>query len=213
MDLGVRISTSNSILAQQFEKAMGFWAEVLDLEWHEEKSQDCAIQVVDGTPAIFNFCLCLSARSQLPDRPAFQGWIAFNPRVKLTKEEMFMDSVHEIGHLLGLRHNPSESSIMFYLGLDKATSLDASDLEALAARHQLSKRILRRTERSNGVRVVVPRQMHGRSQNWLMAAVSRMNPFQSRSTATSTVSALPHKNTPAESDRDTRRVPPQDDQP
>ena len=141
VDLGVRISTSNGVLALEFERAMDFWAGVLDLEWHEVDSDDCAIQVVDGTPSLFNFCSCMSARSQLPDREAFQGWIAFNPRMKLSRHEMFLDSVHEIGHLLGLAHNPDDSSVMFDFGGDRATSLDAADLDALGARHLLRRRI------------------------------------------------------------------------
>src|ERR1700722_2590293 len=137
VDLGVRISTSNAILAQEFARALDFWSGVLDIEWHEVDSEDCAIQVVDGSPAVFDFCVCLSARSQLPDRSGFQGWIAFNPRMKLTKHEMFLDSVHEIGHLLGLPHNPSNSSVMFYLGHDKDTALEGADLKTLGEQHQL----------------------------------------------------------------------------
>ena len=79
----------------------------------------------------------MSARSQFPDRPGFEGWIALNPRLKLTKQEMFLDSVHEIGHLLGLPHNSSELSVMYAFELDKAAALDAADLDALAARHKL----------------------------------------------------------------------------
>ena len=137
VDLGVRIATANPELAVAFAKALDFWAGVLDIDWHETGSDDCALQVVDGTPSLFNFCRCMSARAQLPDQPAFQGWIAFNPRLKLTKHEMFLDSVHEIGHVLGLSHNPSDSSVMFYLGLGKIVSLNARDLDTLAARHQL----------------------------------------------------------------------------
>ena len=153
MNLGVRISTSNALLAQQFERALAFWTGVLDLDWHEVNSQDCAIQLVDGTPSLFNFCKCLSARSQLPDRPQFQGWVAFNPRLKLTKQEMFIDSVHEIGHLLGLPHNPSDSSVMFYFGLDKAAWLDTVDLDELAARHHLRAGI---SSGKSEIRVAVP---------------------------------------------------------
>ena len=154
LDLAVRISTSNPMLAEQFESAMEFWRGVLDLDWHEVDSDDCAIQLVDGTPSVFDFCSCLSARSQLPDRPAFQGWIAFNPRLKLTRQEMFLDAVHEIGHLLGLTHNPNDSSVMFAFELDKAALLDAVDLAALASRHQLRPDL---AFTKGGVRVTVPR--------------------------------------------------------
>ncbi len=149
----MRISTSNPILAEQFESAMEFWSGVLDLDWHEVDSDDCAIQLVDGTPSVFDFCSCLSARSQLPDRPAFQGWIAFNPRLKLTRQEMFLDAVHEIGHLFGLTHNPNDSSVMFAFELDKAALLDAVDLAALASRHQLRPDL---AFTKGGVRVTVP---------------------------------------------------------
>src|ERR1041385_4010208 len=66
LDLGVRFSSSNPVLSRQFARAMEFWTGVLDLEWHEADSQDCAIQLVDGTPELFasvNACLCVSARS------------------------------------------------------------------------------------------------------------------------------------------------------
>jgi hypothetical protein len=153
LDLPVRISTSNAELARQFENAMGFWQRVLDLEWYKVDSEGCAIQLVDGAPSLFDFCSCLSARSQLPDRPAFQGWIAFNPLLKLTKHEMFLDSVHEIGHLLGLPHNPDSSSVMFAFELDKAATLSAVDLDNLAARHQLRADVAL----GKSLRVVVPR--------------------------------------------------------
>ena len=43
----------------------------------------------------------------------------------------------KIGHLLGLQHNPSGSSVMFFLDLDRPTVLDRADLNALASRHKL----------------------------------------------------------------------------
>ena len=143
VDLGVRISTSNTVLARQFAKAMDFWTGILDLEWHEVDAQDCAIQLVDGTPGLFDPA-AIAARSQFPDRPEFQGWIAFNPGSKLTEQEMFLVSVHEIGHLLGLPHNPSASSVMFFLKLDQSALLDAADLHALAGRHKLRAGIFER---------------------------------------------------------------------
>jgi hypothetical protein len=137
LDIAVRISTTNDALAEQFQNALEFWSSVVDLDWHEVNSEDCSMQLVDGTPALFDWCICMSARSQLPDREDFQGWIAFNPRFKLSKEEMFLDSVHEIGHVLGLAHNPDDSSVMFSFGVEKSAWLDVADLDALALRHVL----------------------------------------------------------------------------
>lgn len=139
MDLRVKVATSNFELARQFERAMDFWAGILDFEWHEVDSPDCSIQLVDGKPRLFQIdgCACVAARSQYPDRADFQGWIAFNPALRFTDNEMFLDSVHEIGHLLGLPHNPSSSSVMFFSDFDQEVSLNTADLEALAARHKL----------------------------------------------------------------------------
>jgi Matrixin len=139
LDLAARISTANAALAEQFENALDFWSGILDLDWHEvDATDECSMQLVDGTPSLFNWCVCMSARAQLPDREDFQGWIAFNPRYKLSKDAMFLDSVHEIGHVLGLAHNPDESSIMASFGVDERSArLDAADLDELALRHTL----------------------------------------------------------------------------
>ena len=138
MNLGVRISTVNPILAQEFKGAMDFWASVLDLSWHEEDTQNCSMQLVDGQRDLFEpMPDAMAARSQFPDRLDFQGWIVFNPAVTLSKMELYRISVHEIGHMLGLRHNPNTRSLMYDLDLDCSESLDTSDLAALAALHKL----------------------------------------------------------------------------
>jgi len=139
LDIAVRISTANPVLAEQFENALDFWSGILDLDWHEVGvDAECSMQLVDGTPSLFDWCVCMSARAQLPDRGNFQGWIAFNPRFKLSKDAMFLDSVHEIGHVLGLAHNPDESSIMSAFGdEEKSARLDSADLHELAVRHTL----------------------------------------------------------------------------
>jgi hypothetical protein len=170
LDLGVRISTSNATLARQFAQAMEFWTSVLDLEWHEVDSQDCSIQLVDGTQELFagaGGCGCIAARAQFPDSPAFEGWIAFNPSVSLTERDMYSVAVHEIGHLFGLPHNPSGSSVMFFLELDESVSLDAADLGTLALRHRLRAHIFDRSGRTS-VRVAESSSPPaGRSPGWI----------------------------------------------
>ncbi len=138
MNLGVRFTTANPILAQEFRAALNFWSKVLDLSWYEDNSENCAVEVGDGARDLFEpEPENMAARSQFPDRLAFQGWIAFNPAVALSKTELYRISVHEFGHMLGLRHNPNIRSLMYSLDMDCADSLDSVDLAALAAHHKL----------------------------------------------------------------------------
>jgi hypothetical protein len=55
----------------------------------------------------------------------------------LTPTEMHYGSVHEIGHLLGLKHNPSATSVMYGEENDRPEWLDAADIISLAAHHKL----------------------------------------------------------------------------
>ena len=103
MDLGVRFATSNQELAVEFARAMNFWATILDMNWHQENSRNCAIQVVDGSPGLFKPAEI--ARAQFLDSPSFQGWIAFNPRASLSANELFLTAVHELG-LCWAYHTP-----------------------------------------------------------------------------------------------------------
>jgi len=136
MDIGVRVATANPVLAEQFRRAMDSWASVLDLSWHEDDTRSCAIQVVDGSRDLFQPS-SIAARSQLPDRADFQGWIAFNPGQKLSESDFYRISLHEIGHVLGLQHSSDAESVMFSFDLDGQEWLDRADLAALAARHKL----------------------------------------------------------------------------
>lgn len=136
IDLGVRVSSANPVLDRAFLRAMDFWAGVIDMNWHQVSSEDCAIELVDGAKSLFD-TPGVAARSQYPDRADFEGWVAFNPASKLTEQQMFVISVHEIGHLLGLPHNPNGSSVMYFFTLDESVWLDSADLKALAARHKL----------------------------------------------------------------------------
>ena len=135
MNLGVRFSTSNPKLTVAFARAMSFWGSILEMNWHEENSRACAIQVIDGDLSLFRPGEV--ARAQFPGTPAFQGWIAFNPSVSLPANDLFLTAVHELGHLLGLPHSSNPSSAMYFLALDGPVFLDSADLAALAARHRL----------------------------------------------------------------------------
>jgi hypothetical protein len=136
MDIGVRVATSNPSLAGQFRHAMDSWARILDLDWHEEDTQNCSIQLVDGERELFQ-STAMAARSQLPDRLDFQGWIAFNPAQRLSETELYRISVHEIGHVLGLQHSANARSVMYFLNLEGLDWLDPTDLAALATHHKL----------------------------------------------------------------------------
>lgn len=138
MDLGVRIDTSNPEIAAAFWKALTFWSGVLDMDFYAEPSSACALALVDGTPEVLRTVHNV-ARAQFSDLANFQGLIAFDPHASeyMNGEEMYATAVHELGHLFGLRHNPRASSIMYYLDCDGTSSLDVSDLQALAAHHAL----------------------------------------------------------------------------
>jgi len=138
MKLGVRVATANVNLAQQFKEAMDFWASILDLDWHEDNTENCSMELMDGGKELFEAAPdIMVARSQFPDRLGFQGWIVFNPAVALTKPELYRISVHEIGHMLGLRHNPNAKSLMYDLDLESSECLDVADLASLSAHHKL----------------------------------------------------------------------------
>jgi hypothetical protein len=122
-------------MAKQFKNALNFWATVIDMDWHEDDTSSCAVQLVEGTPAILRGLIV--ARSQFAERGNFQGWIAFDRHTELTQLEMYAVAVHEIGHMFGLKHNPSPRSVMYYLDLEGREVVDRWDLEQLSIHHKL----------------------------------------------------------------------------
>jgi hypothetical protein len=95
----------------------------------------CALELVDGNAQLFEDSTV--AKSQFTERAGFQGWIAFNPKAPLTRKELFFTAVHEIGHVLGLSHNPNTGSVMYYTNRDGSNVLDAADILSLANRHKV----------------------------------------------------------------------------
>jgi hypothetical protein len=135
MRLGVRFATSNPAVAAEFRRAMDFWAGVMEMEWHEENSRECVIQVVDGSAGLFKGSMI--ARAQLPGTPAFRGAVAFNKKVAWGPSELYLTAVHEIGHIMGVPHSENMGSVMYFLSLSGQVCLDAEDLTAAAKHHKL----------------------------------------------------------------------------
>ena len=136
LDLGVRVATANPSLAEQFRRAMDSWASILDLDWHEDDTENCSIELVDGKRELFQPA-AIAARAQLPDRLDFQGWIAFNPALTLSESELYRIAVHEIGHILGLQHSSNAMSVMYGFDVEGLEWLDPTDVAALARHHKL----------------------------------------------------------------------------
>lgn len=135
MTLGVRIDTASPVLATQFRRALNFWSRVIDMEWHEEASNACSLELTDARPGSLD--ASIAAQADGPESEDFEGWIRFNAAVPLTKTELYYYSVHEIGHLLGLEHNPSHWSVMYFEDTSGPERLDAIDLEVLGKAHTL----------------------------------------------------------------------------
>lgn len=138
MDLGVRLETSNPLLASAFLRALNFWSGVLDMSFHQDESADCALALVEGTATVLHETNNV-ARAQFTDLANFEAWIAFDPHAPeyMSADELYATAVHELGHLFGLRHNPRANSIMYYLDCDGTSKLDEDDLRGLATHHVL----------------------------------------------------------------------------
>ena len=136
-DIGVRFDASEP-WAGAFRWALSFWNTVLAANLHEEKDLNtCAVRIIAGGPNILDHTVV--ARSQIPDWAGFQGKIAVSPESAkhMSRSEMYGTAVHEIGHILGLKHNPSCRSVMYFLNVDGSEALDREDILELRKHHQL----------------------------------------------------------------------------
>src|ERR1700761_7249381 len=52
LNIRVKIFTSKPELARAFRSALDFWSQVLAMDWHEDATSSCALQLVDGTREI-----------------------------------------------------------------------------------------------------------------------------------------------------------------
>ena len=136
-DIGVKIDAVEP-WANEFRRALGFWNTVLAANFHEEANLDSyAVRIVNaGHDTLMNGIV---ARSQLTAWDNFRGKIAVSPRAAKTMSsaEMYGTAVHELGHMLGLKHNASSLSVMYFLNVNGTEILDAKDILDLSALHQL----------------------------------------------------------------------------
>ncbi len=136
-DIGVKIDAAEP-WAAAFRRALRFWNTVLAANFHEETNLDsCAIRIMDEGPEILNHAMV--ARSQLAEWDNFRGKIAVSPVAAkiMSRAEMYGAAVHELGHLLGLKHNASSQSVMYFLNVNGTEVLDRKDILELSTHHKL----------------------------------------------------------------------------
>ncbi|HVP11063.1 MAG TPA: matrixin family metalloprotease, partial [Phycisphaerae bacterium] len=74
----------------------------------------------------------------------FRGEIAVNSVAAkgMNSAEIYAAAVHEIGHMLGLKHNANVHSVMYFLDVEGSEVLDSRDISDLSRRHELRPVIL-----------------------------------------------------------------------
>ena len=136
-NIGVKIDVTETWV-DGFRRALSFWNTALPANFHEETNLDaCAVRIINGGPDILDEAIV--ARSQLTERDNFRGKIAVSPRAErtMTSAEMYATAVHEFGHMLGLKHNASSQSVMYFLNIDGNEVLDSKDILELSKHHKL----------------------------------------------------------------------------
>lgn len=111
-DIGVKIDLSDPAWAAAFRRALVFWNKILDVNFREEQNMNaCALRITDGPLAMFGGGY--TAFAQFADLDGFEAKIVVLPQVPLSPAGKFVNAVHEIGHVLDLRHNPHPRSVMY----------------------------------------------------------------------------------------------------
>jgi hypothetical protein len=111
-DIGVKIDVSDPAWAAAFRRALVFWNKVLDVNFYEEKNINaCALRITDGPLGMF--ADGHTAFAQFTDLDGFEAKIVVLPQVPLSPAGKFVNAVHEIGHIVDLKHNPDPKSVMY----------------------------------------------------------------------------------------------------
>jgi hypothetical protein len=111
-DIGVKIDVSDPAWAAAFRRALVFWNKVLDVNFYEEKNINaCALRITDGPLEMF--ADGHTAFAQFTDLDGFEAKIVVLPQVPLSPAGKFVNAVHEIGHIVDLRHNLDPVSVMY----------------------------------------------------------------------------------------------------
>jgi len=136
-NIGIKIDAGEP-WAAGFRRAIAFWNTVLVANFHEETDLSaCAVRVINGDRNVLQNGI--AARAQIPEWADFRGKIAVRPAIanQLSSTEIYGVAVHELGHLLGLRHNASPESVMYFLDVNGDEVLDIKDLVALSRHHKV----------------------------------------------------------------------------
>jgi hypothetical protein len=135
--IGVKIDASQP-WADAFRRALSFWNTVLAANFHEETNLNaCSVRIISGGPAILETAVI--ARAQLTERDNFRAMIAVKSEAAktLSSDELYATAEHEFGHMLGLKHNASSRSIMYFLDVDGTEVLDSKDILDLSTHHEV----------------------------------------------------------------------------
>jgi hypothetical protein len=128
-----------------FRQAFRFWNTVLNANFHEEGDLNaCSIRIIEVGPGILKSGV--TARSQITDWANFQGEITVSQVAakEMNSAEIYATAVHELGHILGLKHNESSRSVMYFLDVNGTAVLDRKDIRELSRHHELRPEVLKK---------------------------------------------------------------------